>query len=565
MKSFSTICSAIALTSIAALAQNVVAPAIFANAEGGTTGNVWRAGTNRVQCFYDSTNFLAQGVGGPIRINSIDFRLGGGLSTAIVNYPSVEIHLQNSAVNYLTPSTTFATNRSTPLGTPNYAGPVDTVAVAGTTPNGYFISIPLTTPFDYDPTTGVDLLMEIVILAVPTPNTGNTISAGFNAAQHLCNSVRSVGSTVAVTGTVSAFAPVANFNYSLVPNAAYVEAIGDGCYYHAASIFEDFAGNANDLSNSTITLIRNTNGGYDALWAPGSTIIPPTGTGLALGDDAASAVITLPFTMNYPSVNSTAMIVDSNGSIGVAGTVGSMTAFTPNDVFSQLNVRVAPAAMDLLPDGATNVRNVFHNVDPGNPGIYLITWSDVPCFGGSGAGSTFQIALIDNGTDDIIEFRYGTVINDSTSQGGQMFTGYCLGAGSTQPAPIDFTVGGSSVAEAFGLGLAVTNRPITGTNWNLVTTDIPAGALLGVTVIGLSDPGIDDLFFLGAPGCGLRASLDAINAFLVTGTTQNWVLPVAATPSLVGIEVYTTSAVNSTENSFGFITSNGVKGTVGSL
>ena len=151
-----SILSAAALCVASLAAQQVTAPAIFANAEGGSTGNVWRAGLNRVQAIYDSSNFTSQNVGQPITINSVDFRVAGGiLNTGGVVYSSVEIHLQNSAVDYLAPSTTFASNRSAALGTPNYAGPVTTVAATGTTPNDYFLSIPLTTPFTYTPEAGM--------------------------------------------------------------------------------------------------------------------------------------------------------------------------------------------------------------------------------------------------------------------------------------------------------------------------------------------------------------------------------------------------------------------------
>ena len=201
MHKFQFSAAAIALLATSLAAQQITVPAVFANAEAGTTGNVWRAGLNRIQCFYDSSNFTSQDVGQPITITSVDFRLAGALATNIINYPSVEIHLQNSAVDFLAPSTTFATNRSVALGTPNFAGAVNTVAVSGTTPNDYFISIPLSTPFTYLPEAGVDLLMEIVILAAPTPVLGNTVSAAFSAAAHSANSVRSVNSTTAVTGT----------------------------------------------------------------------------------------------------------------------------------------------------------------------------------------------------------------------------------------------------------------------------------------------------------------------------------------------------------------------------
>ena len=121
--------STFAFALASAAAQQVVVPAPFAVAEGGSTGNVFRAGTNRVQCVYDASNFVAQNVGQPILIQSIDFRLAGGLAANLVTYPSVEIHLQTAAVDYAAMTATFASNRSAPLGTPNYSGSVSTTAV----------------------------------------------------------------------------------------------------------------------------------------------------------------------------------------------------------------------------------------------------------------------------------------------------------------------------------------------------------------------------------------------------------------------------------------------------
>lgn len=41
---------------------------------------------------------------------------------------------------------------------------------------------------------------------------------------------------------------------------------------------------------------------------------------------------------------------------------------------------------------------------------------------------------------------------------------------------------------------------------------VPFLAAFGITVIGLSDPGVNDLSIVGMPGCGLRAALDILAA-----------------------------------------------------
>lgn len=554
----------LAATAIAQSQARIPDPAVFPG--GGSSGNIWRAGLNRVQCLYDSSNWVGQGIGQPITISGLEWRTNAAVAAAIT-YSSVEIHIQPAAVDYLAPSTTFASNRSAPLGTPAYAGPITVNAgVIG----DYVINLPLTVPFDYSPEAGQDLLVEIVILAAPTPLAGFTADTGFTAATHKCNSVRSVGSTVALTGSISAFCPVLRTTYSNQPGAAIASRTGAGCYNSSASFYELFAGSTNDLSNSTVSLTQ-AGGGYVAVTAPGSTLIPvPAGTvGLALGDDAVSAVLTLPFTFDFPGGATTGIIVDSNGSIGVAGTVGSSIGGTAAVLFGLPSVRLAPAMMDLLPDGTTNVANVFAYVDPANASNYVITWSGVPNFGAAvPTPSTFQIVLTDAGTADSVEFRYGAVVNDSSSNAGAMITGFSRGSAGVAPAaPVDLTAG-PVVTGADQRALAMTgNRPRTGTNWSLDVSNIPAGGVLGIDIIGFADPGLDDLAFLGLPGCGLRASLDSLSAYLPTGATHNFVLAIPNDPTLTGLAIYSTSAmyVLPAPNAFGAITANGVAGVVGTL
>lgn len=550
-------------------AQTFVLPTQFATAEAGTTGNVWRAGINRVQCFYDATNFGAPGLGQPVQITGVEFRLGGGLSTAIVTYPSVEIYLQNSAVNFSTPSTTFSANRTVAFPTtPNFAGPVTTVAVPATTPNGYFINIPLTTPFTYDPSTGQDLLMEIVILANPAPLTGNTINAGFNNPVHLCNSIRSVGSTTALTGSASPFAPVARFTYNAFPNAAFNTYNGAGCYNRPRSFYELFAGSSNDLSNHTVTMTQNANGGYDAVTTVGATIVTPTGPGLALTDDLISAAQALPFTFNYPGGSTASIFVDSNGSINLNGAGVTQIGGAAAALLTSTVHRLSPSMQDLLPDGATNLANVYVDTTS-TPGQALITWLNVPSFNATATPpSTFQVALIDNGTNDTVEFRYVTLVNDSSSNSGIAITGFSLGGAAIDGGSVDLTAGPvSTQVDLAALRVAATNRPVTGTTWNLQVSNLPPGSVLGIDVLGIGDPGFNDLSIIGLPGCGLRASLDSLDAYFPAGPTHAYSLAIPNDPLLLGFQVYSTSAmyVLPAPNAFGAITANGVQGTVGTL
>lgn len=552
------------LLAATAVAQQALIPNPAVHPGGGNSANIWRAGINRVQCFYDSSNFVGQGIGQPIVISGLEWRLIAALA-ASVTYPSVEIYVQNAAVDFLTPSTTFATNRTVAFPTtPNYSGPVTVNAGAAGT---YAINLALTTPFQYLPEAGQDLLVEIVILTAPTPLTGSSMDCGFTAALHFCNSVRSVGSTTALTGAVSAFCPIIRTTYANAPGAALNESIGAGCYRTARSFYELFPGSANDLTNTTVTMVKNLQGGYTAITTPGATIVTPTGVGLALTDDVISPAQALPFTFDYPGGSTNSIFVDSNGSINLNGAGLSEIGGAATELLNSTVHRLSASMQDLLPDGAVNINNVYVDTTS-TPGQALITWLNVPCFGQTTPTSTFQVALIDNGTNDSVEYRFVTLTNNSTSLLGVAITGFSLGGGAINPGSSDLTAGpvNSSVDQP-ELKLTGASRPVTGTNWNLTVSNIPAGGALGLEIFGMVDPGLNDLAFLGMPGCGLRSTLDAMGVYLPAGPTHNYLLPIPAVPAFVGTNVFTTSAmfVFPAPNPFGAITANGIKGTIGSL
>src|SRR5690606_10091659 len=135
------------------------------------------------------------------------------------------------------------------------------------------------------------------------------------------------------------------------------------------------------------------------------------------------------------------------------------------------------------------------------------------------------------------------------------------------PGSSDLTAGVTTGAELFPLSQQGISRPITGTPWQLQTSAIPASGVLGLEVIGFTDPGLNDLSFLGMPGCGLRANLDSLNAFLVGGSTHTWSLPIPNNPVFSGVNLYATSAVYTVPalNAFGIITANATQATVGTL
>jgi hypothetical protein len=562
----------VAAAAVAQSTANIPNPAVFPG--GGSSGNIWRAGLNRVQCLYDSTNWTGQGITLPVLINQLEWRNLAAVA-APITYPSVDIHIQPAAVDFATPSTTFATNRSAPLGTPAYSGPV-TVQAAAT--NGtYVINIPLTTPVTYDPTAGADLLVEIVINAAPTPLTGTTIDCGFSNPAHLCNSVRSVGSTTALGGTASAFCPVLRTTYGPVPGAAGIQSLGAGCIAKYASFYEEFATPAGfDLANSAVTFLPSA-GGYIVVQSGGFLPVGSTqspATALALGDDA-----------EVTQTLTTGSFTGPNGA-WPALTIGS------NGVISELPSHPASAAGGGAPGPATFLnaaQTAFYNLGDWDPSVatgggnvwyeesasvITVTWENVPnwvqTLPAPGV-NTFQFQLYPSG---IVTIAWNSTGLTSFGNNGGARIGFSPGGANLDPASADISAlsGSNSTllvpVDVAPMALAAGNRPVFGTNWNLTSSNIDPTSVLGVEVFGLTDPGINDLFFLGMPGCGLRASLDVVNAFLVTGSTYSYSLPIpAGQPTLLGLDLFTTSATaqSPAQNAFGWMTSNGIKGTLGSI
>ena len=285
-----------------------------------------------------------------------------------------------------------------------------------------------------------------------------------------------------------------------------------------------------------------------------------TATALTLGDDTQTAV-TLTTALPYVGGTTTSLSVCSNGFVSV-NAMGNGTGFTPAAA-TMLNAANTGWWMwhDFNPSTAGSGQVKFEEVG----GIAYVTWDGVYSYGQT-APETFQLQF-DCATGNV-HFVWGAI----SGLGNGYLVGYSPGGASLNPGsrdisatlPTTFTVDPADVAP---LALAATSRPVTGTSWNLTTSDIPATGILGVDVFGLSDPGINDLFFLGAPGCGLRASLDVTSTYFVAGATRTYSLAIPNNPTLSGFNLYTTTAVFQfpAVNALGAITSNGIRGTVGTF
>lgn len=155
-----------------ATAQTVVIPAICAAAEGASsTAYPWGRGIGqiRVQYVYDSTHFTSQSINSPIIINQLRWRANGAAVTAGYTYGNTTVQMSAAAVDYLAPSTTFANNHGPSLATV-YAGPATVNTPSGTTPNDWYVTLPIA-PFFYDPSSGADLCVDTLHDGIGAPST----------------------------------------------------------------------------------------------------------------------------------------------------------------------------------------------------------------------------------------------------------------------------------------------------------------------------------------------------------------------------------------------------------
>jgi PKD repeat protein len=215
-----------------ALAQfTLVTPSGYAAAEGGTNNAFpWSRGTasTRIQFVVDSTHFTGQGVVSPITISQLRYRADAATATTTWpggSWPNVRIDMATCPVDFLGVSTTFASNLGPDLTTV-LNGPVTVAAGAGNgtgIPGPWYITIPLTTPFVYDPTSGSDLTIDIY-----QDGTGWTGTS--RAADHVSatGSPAPLGSRIYNTSTtaLTATTGTVGLNYGAVTEFTYVPANG---------------------------------------------------------------------------------------------------------------------------------------------------------------------------------------------------------------------------------------------------------------------------------------------------------------------------------------------------
>ncbi|MBL8725580.1 MAG: PKD domain-containing protein [Planctomycetes bacterium] len=220
--------AAAAFLAAPAFAQlTVVAPNGYASTVGNANNTFpWARGTAsmRYQQIFDSSHFTLQGIGFPVLIQELKFRPFAGAVTSWAggSWPNVRIDLASSPVDFLAASTTFASNLGPDLATV-YNGQV-TVNPGSTLGAGvvvpWHVTIPLTTPFLYDPNAGNDLTLDVHLDGTGWTGTSracDTVSLVAN--NPLMTRIFSTAGLTATTGTVGT-------HYGIVCEFTYVPANG---------------------------------------------------------------------------------------------------------------------------------------------------------------------------------------------------------------------------------------------------------------------------------------------------------------------------------------------------
>jgi hypothetical protein len=566
--------SVVSLVAVAS-AQTTILPASATGIAGnGTNSFPWGTNGNtfpgmRIQCVYDSTHFTTAPapITAPILISNVRWRANDVATTWTGGtYSHATVALGTAAVDHAAASTNFATNVG-PDYTIVHSGPVTVAGGTGAgtgVPGAYVVDIVVNPPFYYDPNQG-DLVVDSNYLN-GSMTSGSLVGMDVHSTNVLARRVFASSNHPLANGVDSA-APVLEIAFTPAPAGTLLAsnvALGVGCVaVPDVSFYESFATSAAfDLANTSLTLLRSADG-YLAI--PGSAaFVPPSGsaTVLALTDNSQAAVTLSQAMPVGRAATTTTLNVCSNGFI-TAGT--TVTTGTPSATTMLNNLRAFWAVCwhDMNPALAGSGSVKFEQI--GN--IAYITWDGVwDNAGTSAADANTMQAQFDVVTGDV-SYVYGV-----TSAGGNArLVGFSDASGSPNGGSIDISavLPGTFQAASFRLAplaLAPMSRPVLGGSWNLLVTDVPATATLGIDIFGLADAGVNDLAFLGLPGCPLRATLDVLNVWLVAGNTHAHSLAIPNAPALLNVHVFANSvAFQPGVNAFGAITSNGIDGTLGDV
>ncbi|MDA1221961.1 MAG: hypothetical protein O3B85_08055 [Planctomycetota bacterium] len=551
MHKLTALTAALALaTGAVAQSPYVVVPQGMETSYAGNTGLTWRNTAFRYQMIYDTTHFLDQGIDYPITMTRLQFRaINGSTSVGGETYTGTTITMSSSPSDWATTSTDFATNVGTDVVTV-FSGDVVCTPASGSTPNDWIIDITLQTPFVYDPTSGLDLCLDVTAPFAPAPTGVPNMAASSNAT-HLARR-NSTATPTAATGALSYFASVVKIDFTPPGDLASVTPYGAGCNDTSLSYYENLGVQLWDLSGTagSPNSLRMTPAGSGYSVTPGSNgWFTPTSADLALGDDTLSAVQPLGFTFPYPGGSTTDVLVCSNGFVWLdAAQTAATFAGDPTRLLGEAP-RLAPLWHDMDPSVGGTVQ---FDVDPSGTAAY-VTWTNVPRFGVATSLNTCQVALYADGS---VEYRY------EVCDVGPGLIGFSVGGGSNDPGSTDISAALPfvTVADQYPLTLATTNRPRVNATFNMELRNVvPTAVVAGVNFGFAPQTPALDLAFIGAPTCELLAGIALSVPVAVTGGTIPLSLTVPNDPTLNNVHLFSQAfTFASGVNQGGILFSNGL-------
>lgn len=404
------------------------------------------------------------------------------------------------------------------------------------------------------------------------PTASDFATAGASANATCFELFATTGQAFDLAGRTLHLVPVGTgMAWSASPCAAEHTGFGSGCYTDHASFYELFASaSANDLANSSLTMIY-TGTGYTVNGVARGFVPPtPAATTLALGDDAQATVA---FGQLVPFLGGAAthLTICSNGFVSF-GASGNGVGYAPDP---QVLLQATHAGFwmwhDYDPTSLGSGQVQFEQ----SGGLAIATWSAVHSYGTT-IGDTFQFQFeLATGNVHLVWGALG-------GAGNGYLVGYSPGGPSVDPGSRDLsaTLPGSFAVgsvDLLPLQLSVVQRPIAGAAVTYTTSRIPEFApasnlfvALQVFSLGrLPAPGFD-LGFFGAPGCvGWLPALDLSLALVGTSPSQSLAVQFPTTAP-VGLTVFTQSlalfapgSLSNGQNPAGLLTSNGLAARIG--
>lgn len=342
---------------------------------------------------------------------------------------------------------------------------------------------------------------------------------------------------------------------------ARADTVGVGCVRESASVYEEFAPGQVDLSVVYVVAEASAT----ALQA-GYLPVQSQAIQLSLGDDDQIAV----------------------GSLGVVvGSNGWVAAGSGNSNYHE------PSVATMLANPATALY-AWQDLDPTAIGSGKIWYKESVGSGGFGSARVWFDGVYAYGTTEPVQFVMilsllnGEIISGSirfksgfqAASGTNVLVGYSPGGPNLDLGPIDMSFHGAaspaplSSTDVAPLRLTAVTLPIQGqaaVPFEVTTSDIPAGALFHLGLVGLTSPGLPLDVIIGAPECFLYAGLDVIRGPVVqpvgSVTWSPLTLPAITTANFSGFEFYAQSVIlGTTENNalnLGVLTSNGLRCVIG--